>query len=181
MCVGLSHTGPVHACVFVLLASCRQTSRAKPWIPSTPFEATLQEQHLSPAAFHTLITWMLSLIFPPLWNLSTSEVAPHFTDGPKTCHWHKMSNFTSWISPSSLYFQCQCYIWIKSDPICWIHIYACTCAGRLGLIGCTGEQAQDSNRMIYIFASCFFFLLRWQWEGMLLLTLKQCIYLNEKQ
>ncbi len=33
------------------------------------FEAALQEQHLSPSAFHTLITRMFGLISLPVWNL----------------------------------------------------------------------------------------------------------------
>lgn len=57
------------------------------------FEPKLQEQHLSPSAFHTLITAMFSLISLPLWKLflwGGLSVRGQARGRPKACHWYNV-------------------------------------------------------------------------------------------
>lgn len=81
-CIGLWCIGCVCVCFWQAVGKpAEQSEKSEVLNPIHPFEPRPQEQHLSPTAFHTLITRMLSLISLLVWNLSPSVVAPQFTDG----------------------------------------------------------------------------------------------------
>lgn len=118
------------ACVCFWQAVGKPAEQSKALNPIHPFEPRLQEQHLSPSAFHTFITRMLGLISPPVWNVSLWGGPTIHGQAygyclllcwPNACHWYKMCNLNSWICSALLSLQCLSYIWIKSYLIYWIY------------------------------------------------------------